>query len=238
MPNINIKSMFILGVFIFFGLSALGYFTVESVKVFKQYDRTVVVKGLSQKDYKADIVLWPIKFVTTNNDLITLNNSLDSYTKEVLLFLEKNGIEKEEISIQAPSIIDKLANEYSNKEVKYRFYGTRTLNIYSKNVEKVRNLILKITELNKKGIIFQNNDYDTKVEYLFTKLNEIKPIMIEESTKNARAVAMKFAKDSNSKLGKIKNARQGQFSIYNRDKNTLHIKTVRVVSTVEYYLDD
>jgi hypothetical protein len=62
--------------------------------------------------------------------------------------------------------------------------------------------------------------------------------MIEESTKKAREIALKFAKDSNSKLGKIKKARQGQFSIYNRDKNTSHIKTVRVVSTVEYYLDD
>ncbi len=92
--------------------------------------------------------------------------------------------------------------------------------------------------MTKEGIVFKIDDYDTRIEYIFTKLNEVKPLMIEESTKKAREVALKFAKDSSSKLGKIKKARQGQFSITNRDKNTPYIKTVRVVSTVEYYLSD
>jgi uncharacterized protein len=62
--------------------------------------------------------------------------------------------------------------------------------------------------------------------------------MVEEATTKAREVAEKFAKDSKSKLGKIKKASQGQFSINNRDKNNPHIKKIRVVSTVEYYLSD
>ena len=66
----------------------------------------------------------------------------------------------------------------------------------------------------------------------------IKPAMIEEATRNAREVAEKFATDSKSRLGKIKTASQGQFSIDNRDSNTPHIKKIRVVSTVEYYLSD
>lgn len=55
---------------------------------------------------------------------------------------------------------------------------------------------------------------------------------------NARAVAEKFAEDSSSTLGKIKTARQGRFSISDRDSTTPYVKNVRVVSTVEYYLSD
>lgn len=96
----------------------------------------------------------------------------------------------------------------------------------------------KLAALGKKGIAFTGHSYQNSTEYLFTRLNEIKPIMVEEATTKAREVAEKFAKDSNSKLGKIKKAAQGQFSINNRDKNNPHIKKIRVVSTLEYYLSD
>ena len=238
MSNLTSKSMSVLGVFILLGLISLGYFLVESVNVYKEYDRTVSVKGLSQKDYKADIILWPIKFTTPDKDLFSLNNKIEEYTKLVLDFLEKNGIKKDEINILAPAITDKMANDYANKNFQYRYLGNRTINVYSKNVDVVRAAISKLSQLNKKGIIFNVNDYNARIEYIFTRLNEIKPSMIEESTKKAREVALKFAKDSNSKLGKIKKARQGQFSIFDRDKNTPNIKTVRVVSSIEYYLND
>lgn len=96
----------------------------------------------------------------------------------------------------------------------------------------------KLVDLGKKGIVIAAQNYDSRTEYIFTGLNNIKPEMVEEATILAREVAEKFAKDSNSKLGKIKKARQGQFSIQNRDSNTPYIKKVRVVSTLEYYLSD
>jgi len=239
MSNFSTKASMILGVFIFLGLFSLGYFLSSSVVKYKQFERTVQVKGLSQKEYDADIVLWPIKFVIPDTDFFKLNEKIDKNTSTILEFLKNNGIDEKEISIQSPSITDKLANSYSNNNsFQYRYLGTRTINVYSKDVKKIKETIPKLNELSKEGIVFRVNDYDTKVEYIFTKLNEVKPKMIEESTKKAREVAMKFAKDSNSKLGKIKTARQGQFSITNRDKNTPYIKTVRVVSTVEYYLSD
>ena len=80
--------------------------------------------------------------------------------------------------------------------------------------------------------------YQTQTEFIFTKLNDIKPEMIEEATKNAKEVAEKFARDSNSTLGKIKRASQGQFSIGNRDNNTAYLKKVGVVSTIEFYLSE
>lgn len=238
MSNLSSKSIYILGISIFLGLSSLGYFLVEGVKTYKQFDRSVTVKGLSQKEFKANIVLWPIKFAVASNDLNDLNKQIESNKKTIIEFLKENGIMEDEWTIPAPSINDKLANSYSNENMRFRYSANQTINVYSKNVELVRSAILNISILNKKGILFRVNDYDSKAQYFFTNLNEVKPIMIEEATRKAREVALKFAKDSNSKLGKIKKARQGQFSISSRDQNTQHIKRVRVVSTVEYYLDD
>jgi len=238
MNKISTKPMLILGLFIFLGLSSLGYFLATSIIKYKEYERSVVVKGLSQKTYKADVVLWPIKFVTSDNNLANIHKKIENNSKTILGFLKENKINDEEITILAPAISDNYATNYSNRNVQFRYLANVTINVYSKDVEKVRNVISKFSSLSKKGIIFKINDYDTRVEYSFTRLNEVKPSMIEEATRKAREVAQKFAKDSNSKLGKIKKARQGQFSIYDRDKNTPYIKTVRVVSTVEYYLSD
>ena len=79
-------------------------------------------------------------------------------------------------------------------------------------------------------------DFDNKINYEFTALNEIKPAMVEEATKNAREVAVKFAKDSNSQVGKIKNASQGVFSIENASGGLEDKKSVRVVTQIEYFL--
>ena len=102
----------------------------------------------------------------------------------------------------------------------------------------MRQVMGKLSELGKKGIVFTADDYESRTEYIFTQLNQVKPTMVEEATRKAREIALKFAADSKSKLGKIKRASQGQFSIRPRDKNNPHIKKLRVVSTVEYYLSD
>ena len=109
--------------------------------------------------------------------------------------------------------------------------------VYSSRVSLIRKAMGVLSELGKVGIAFTQG-YQNQIEYLFNGLNAVKPEMIQEATANAREVAVKFAQDSNSKLGKIKRASQGQFSINSRDKNNPHIKKIRVVSTVEYYLSD
>ena len=114
----------------------------------------------------------------------------------------------------------------------------QTVTVYSTNIDAVRAVMSLLSELGKQGIVFSGGGYQYQTEYLFTRLNEVKPEMIEEATRKAREVAEKFATDSQSTLGKIKKASQGQFSINARDKNNPHIKKVRVVSTVQYYLSD
>ncbi|WP_131811768.1 SIMPL domain-containing protein, partial [Paraglaciecola hydrolytica] len=138
-----------------------------------------------------------------------------------------------------PAITDKLAQQYGgDMNAKFRYTGVQTITVYSSDVDKVRKVMSSLSSLGKEGIVFIGDNYQAQVEYLFNQLNEVKPAMIEEATNKAREVALKFASDSNSRLGKIKQASQGQFSITDRDKNNPHIKLVRVVSTVEYYLAD
>jgi hypothetical protein len=136
-------------------------------------------------------------------------------------------------------INDVYANSYGpERKPEFRYTAKQNVTVYSSKVELVRSVMNKLNELGKEGLVLTGGDYDARTEYLFTRLNKIKPEMIEEATKAAREVALKFAADSESKLGKIKRASQGQFSISSRDQNNPHIKNIRVVSTVEYYLSD
>ena len=105
-------------------------------------------------------------------------------------------------------------------------------------MDLIRKLISSQGELLKQGVAITSGDYRYNVQYEYTGLNKIKPQMIEEATKNARQAAEKFAEDSDSKLGKIRKANQGQFSITDRDANTPYIKKVRVVTTIDYSLED
>ena len=128
------------------------------------------------------------------------------------------------------------ADCYNSIPIQFRYNITTVITVTSDKVELVRNLIKEQSELLKQGIAITGGDYRYNVQYDFTGLNAVKPQMIEEATKNARAAAIKIAKDSDSELGKI--AYQGQFSIEDRDANTPYIKRIRVVTTIDYSLED
>ncbi|MEN8133604.1 MAG: SIMPL domain-containing protein [Pseudomonadota bacterium] len=232
-------SALILGTFLFLGLTSLGYLLGNSAIEYREYERTVTVKGLSEREYDADIVIWPISFTETSNELESLYVSIEESTSKIKGFLEKSGIKSSEVSYSFPAITDKSAQQYGNNaKAEFRYTARQTVTVYSKNINAVRGVMSSLPELGKEGIVFTGGNYQSQTEYLFTRLNEIKPEMIEEATRKAREVAQKFATDSQSTLGKIKKASQGQFSINPRDKNNPHIKRIRVVSTVEYYLSD
>ncbi|MGB0937083.1 MAG: SIMPL domain-containing protein [Colwellia sp.] len=236
----NNQSQFIfLGLCILLGLSSLGYLLGDAAIKVKEYERTVTVKGLSEREFQADIVIWPIRFTTASNNLSDMYKTIEQNTKKISDFLIEAGIERAELTASSPAITDKSAQQYGGQtNAQFRYTASQSVTVYSKNIEAVRGVMKKISVLGKEGIVFNADNYNAKVEYLFTRLNEVKPDMIEEATRKAREVAQKFATDSNSALGKIKKASQGQFSISSRDKNNPHIKKVRVVSTVAYYLSD
>ena len=167
-----------------------------------------------------------------------VNAALVAKNKAIVDFLKANGLTEDEITLSAPEIIDMEAERYVSQGVRYRYNATSVVTVFSTQVDKVRLLMQDQRELLNKGIALSGDDYRFQKQFLFTGLNTIKPEMIEEATQNARAAAEKFAKDSNSKLGKIRSADQGQFSINDRDANTPYIKTVRVVTTINYFLED
>ena len=221
------------------GLTLLGNTVATALTKFRELERTVTVKGLAVREVPADIIIWPIQYSVASNGLTELYEMLEQNRKLIEIHLTDAGVEKSAISVAAPAIVDKKAQQYGGAEqVPFRYSATQVVTVYSDAIERVRGVIGTLSQLGKKGIVINGANYENKTEYLFTRLNEIKPGMLEEATKHARAAAQKFALDSDSRLGKIKNAAQGQFSIAPRDKNNPHVKRVRVVSTIEYYLVD
>ncbi len=223
------------------GIYLGGQAVRNGIVQFKEMDRTVTAKGLSEKEVKADKATWPLKFKELGNDPAELYDRIEKNTGTVVNFLKSNGLTDEEISLAPPAMVDQQANmSYSSEEVRYRYKANCVVTVVTKNVDLVRKLVSKQAELMRQGVTIVGNEYDegSIVSYEFTGLNDIKPEMIAEATKNARKTAERFAEDSDSKLGKIRTADQGQFSIESRDQNTPWLKNVRVVTTVVYYLKD
>ncbi|WP_394147815.1 SIMPL domain-containing protein [Shewanella atlantica] len=238
MQKNNQIAAFILGGFLCLGLILLGNTVGQSLLKMKSMERTVTVKGLAEQEVKANIAIWPIRFTEVDNNLNTLYQTVQEKTDKVVLFLTEQGFKADEISTSLPSIEDRQAQGYVDPNVKYRYAAKVTISLYTKQVDLLLNSRTKLIELAKDGIAISDQDYNSRTEFLFTELNSVKPDMVQAATQNARKVADKFAKDSNSTLGKIKNASQGQFSITDRDSNTPFIKRVRIVSTLTYYLSD
>lgn len=221
------------------GLIIMGACIADGLTSAFQSDRIVTVKGLSEREVPADKVTWPLVYKELGNEPAEMYNRLATKNRQVIDFLKEKGISENEISESAIQVSDRQADSYDQNNILYRYKATSVITVTSSQVELIRKIMQSQSELMKMGIALVTEEYGTNiVKYEFTGLNKIKPDMIEESTKNARATAEKFAKDSESKLGKIRSASQGQFSIDNRDSNTPYIKRIRVVSTIEYYIED
>ena len=220
------------------GLIILGLLLKTGLDNFSGRERIVNVKGLSEMEVPADKVTWPLVFKELGNNLSDLYEKINANNKAVVAFLKSNGLTDGDISVNAPEIIDMQAERYNTTPPQYRYNVTSVITVNSSQVDLVRKLIGNQGELLRQGIAVTGGEYRYNTVYYFTGLNDIKPRMIEEATRNARAAAEKFAKDSDSRLGKIKNASQGQFNITDRDENTPYIKNVRVVTTVNYFLKD
>lgn len=232
MENKNLYAVCLLA-----GLVFLGIMIPTAVSKFRAYDRTVTVKGLSEREVNADKVIWPLSFNVVGNDLNTVYAEIDRNTLAIKKFLMDGGISDEEISVSLPTLSDKYAQEYGSNDRTYRYFSKNVVTVCTDKVDTVLALMPRQSELMKKGIaVGSGNSWDNQVQFQFEGLNAIKPEMIEDATKNAREAAGKFAKDSDSRLGKIKTASQGTFTITDRDSNTPYIKKVRVVSSVTYYL--
>ena len=222
------------------GIVLLGIFLKAGMDNFTEKDRKVTVKGLAEKEVKADKVTWPIITKEIGNDLPELYDHIAAKQKTIRQFLLSNGIQPSEISTGAPKVIDMNAEQYSGNDKPYRYNVTVVVTVTSTHVDKVRQIIARQGELLKQGVAVVAGDYDAanNVSYQLTSFKKMKPQMMTEAIENAEQTAQQFAKNSHSQLNKIVSADQGQFSIDDRDANTPYIKRVRVVTTVTYSLKD
>ena len=232
------KRFIVEAIIIALGLTLLGINIKSGIEQFSNKDRKVTVKGLAEREVMANKITWPIVCKELGDYLPTLYNNINSTNTAIIDFLKKNGISENEISINPPKVIDINSNIYSNNTRGYRYNITSVITVTSSQVTKVREIISKQGELLKQGIASVEGDYDNRISYEYTDFSAIKPEMMKEAISNAQKTAKQFAENSESKLGKIQTASQGQFSIQDRDTNTPYIKDIRVVTTVTYSLED
>lgn len=234
----NKTTVLLSSAFIAAGIIILGLSIKAGLDSFSNRDRDVTVRGLCERQVEANKVTWPIVTKETGNDLSVIYNTIQSNNSTIVSFLKSNGISDSEISINPPAVNDRMADSYNLENVRVRYNVTNVIVVTSSQVDLVRKLIDRQTELMKQGVAVVAENYQYPTTYEYTDLNTIKPEMIAEATRNAREAADKFAADSDSRLGKIKSARQGQFSIEDRDQYTPYIKNIRVVTSIDYYLED
>ena len=199
-------------------------------------ERSVSVRGLAEREVDADLAVWNMSFSIGENSLESMQKSILEKTEVIKKYLIKHGLEESDFTVKPAAITDNSLNSYMDQtKITYKFVAQQTILVRSGKIEAVKSAYADSLELVSAGIAV-SQDYDSKVSYEFTKLNDIKPEMIAEATKNARTAAEQFAHDSNSKVGKIKKATQGLFTIEDAAVGLEDKKSVRVVNTVEYLL--
>ena len=209
-------------------------------------DRFVTVKGISEREVKADLAIWPLRIVAASNDLATANAQLSSSLEKIRTFLNANQIDASQAVLQDFSVTDAQTNQYSGGSTSgARFVIRQTVVVRSTQPESIRAASQKVSELVSNGVVLSSGgEYGNGgPTFVFTGLNKLKPQMIGEATARARESAEQFARDSHSSIGGIRRATQGLFEILPRDQAegiteaSQIMKTVRVVSTIDYALD-
>ncbi len=248
------SSTVLLGALLAFGLIVGGWVLGTQIKATRLSDRYVTVKGLVERRVKSDLAIWSLSYKEAGDELPTVYAKTDGDKNAILQFLSAQGFQPAEIEMGVLRVIDTQANEYGGgNKAPHRYIVEQQITVRTPRVDQVAAAAQKTMQLLQKGIVLNSNPGQGLV-YKFNGLNSIKPDMITEATRNARAAADRFASDSGSKVGSIRQANQGVFSILAADQSndvaeagdgggqnfgsdTSLMKTIRVVTTVQYYLD-
>lgn len=230
--QIPFKKNMIQGTAIVLAALVLGIFMVCTVKTLKSYDDTVKVRGLCEKEVPADRVVWRISYSEKSNDLADLRNTIRRNNDVIVKMLREAGFSEDEIKVGNASYDDRYNWSNNVSQITFRYQVNQTVTVFTKNLDLVR----KLQQTLETDLVNQNILANSYADYQYLGLNEIKPSMIAESLENARTAADEFAKNSHSRIGKMRTASQGYFEVEDLDENTPQVKKVRVVTTVEYYL--
>lgn len=220
------------------GIGFAGYFVGDGIRNRNTSERSVSVKGLCEREVDATVAIWKLSFSVSGNTLPQLQAELQKVTATIKSFLTAQGFPSEELSLLPPSITD-TAIQFVSKEQerpKDRYLANAAILLRTEKVALIKPAIGQSQSLIEKGVILSGSGYDNSVQFLFDRLNDIKPEMIEEATQRAREAAEKFAHDSKTSLGPIRRASQGWFNINDRDSGTPERKVVRVIVDIDYLL--
>lgn len=234
---ITTRSFAVLGILLAAGLAVFGIQVGRAVQRGRDFDRYLTVKGLSEREVKADLAIWPIRCEVAAEDLTALKAEMERARTLVRAYLTEQGINADEIAHGLPTISDRADERIqSGHEELTRYKAVVVLVVRSAKVDVVKKAIQGADSLLGSGVALVRNEYGEKPEFLFTDLGAVKPAMIAEATANARTAAEKFAQDSRAQVGTIRRAYQGVMEIEDRDAATPEIKTVRIVTTVDFFL--
>ena len=233
------------------GLIGSATILAEGISSGKRGERFVTVRGVAEKEVKADLAVWPIRVRVAGNELAETNQAADEARKKVLAFLAENGIGETEIASQNLRVEDRQAKDYEQGKAAFRYLVEYTIQVRSNEVERVKKVSQMTDRLAAAGVVLssQGNWDRNEPQFIFTQLNDVKPGMMADATKAAREAATQFASDSGSNVGMLRRASQGLFTIADRDRNSQGdgeganvgasdiAKKVRVVVTVDYFLN-
>jgi hypothetical protein len=244
----TIPASFIVGVCIALGLTAGGWLVGKGMARFKSDTRTVTVKGLVEREVKADQAVWTLALRRASDGLPDAHQRISADRDAVIAFLKKQGFADGEVERQPTRTVDKLARDFSGQQnERFRYLVTSAVTVKTANVELVRKASGATEELLKTGVILdgEREGGAANPRYVVSKFNDLRPQLLAEATKNARAIATQFAADSGASVGSIRSANQGSIQIFGEDGNdesgafsatSAPVKKIRVVSTFEFEL--
>lgn len=229
------------------GIALSGFFVGRGFVTSRTADRFVTVKGVAEREVKADLALWPIRFVAASNDLGLAQGEIGRSTRQVMRLLARHAVDTSAVEVLGLEVQDAYANPYREGPVTNRYVVTQTLMVRSTEPDSILAASQRVGELLEAGVVLSGG-YGPggpagTPTFLFTRLNDYKPAMIAEATAAAREAAEQFAADARSTLGGIRRANQGVFVILPRDQasgvteESQLYKTIRVVATIDYYLN-
>lgn len=227
------------------GIGGAGWFVGDSLVRSREPLRVVTVKGLSERDVKADLGFWPIRFVTTGATLDEARASLASSEQAVRDFLKAKGFEDSAIAVQNIMVEDRAAGYNAGQTPdEYRFALTEDMLVTSDKVDALADATRSIADLLKSGVVFSSDSYSAGASFIFTGIAGLKNDMLKEATQRAKESARQLAEESGARLGAIETVNQGIFEInpaveIPNDRPEKQIgKKVRVVTTITYFLTD
>jgi uncharacterized protein len=218
------------------GIYLGGFFIGQGISNWNSGRRIIAVKGLSEREVPASVATWTVSYAATGNELDSINRKLGDSTKAVVAFLKSAGFDEKDMSIQPPALHD-ASTEPREKDVPpppERFRAEQSVLLRTSKVDLIKPALASASTLMTNGVLLSAG---CQPNYVYNQLNEIKPAMIQEATKNARIAAEQFSRDSQTSLGKLRNASQGWFQVENRDIATPERKVVRVVVDVDYEIN-